>query len=96
MIIQGFFTVHSKQHGINTEKIISCLLCFFLHIYLSGHQRVKLEEQPIMFLAEKLAGGCNSVVYFVIALKGTGEEPKTLRWVDFSFSNLIVFFFFSF
>lgn len=50
----------------------------------------------MMLLAEELSDCCNSVIYFIIALKGTGEEPESLRWMDFSFSNLIVFFFFPF
>lgn len=35
-----------------------------------------------------------TVVYFLITIKGTEEEEKTLRWVNFSFSNLFVIFFF--
>ena len=50
----------------------------------------------MMVLAEKSFDGCNSIVYFVITIKGTGKEPKTLRWMAFSFSNLMAFFFFSF
>lgn len=46
----------------------------------------------MMSLAEELSDCCNSVIYFIIALKGTGEEPESLRWMDFSFSNLIVCF----
>lgn len=46
----------------------------------------------MMSLAEELCDCCHSVIYFLIALKGTGEEPESLRWMDFSFSNLIVFF----
>lgn len=47
----------------------------------------------MMSLAEELSDCCNSVIYFIITLKGTGEEPESLRWMDFSFSNLIVFCF---
>lgn len=54
----------------------------------------------MMLLAEESSDDCNSVAYFVITIKGTGEEPKSLRWMDFSFFNLIVFllglFFFCF
>lgn len=45
----------------------------------------------MMLLAEKSFDGCNSIVYFVITIKGTGEEPKRLRWMAFSFSNLMAF-----
>lgn len=45
----------------------------------------------MMLLVEESSDDCNSVAYFVITIKGTGEEPKSLRWMDFSFSNLIVF-----
>lgn len=45
----------------------------------------------MMVLAEKSFDGCNSIVYFVITIKGTGEEPKRLRWMAFSFSNLMAF-----
>lgn len=33
--------------------------------------------------------GSNSIVYFVITIKGTGREPDHLRWMGFSFSNLM-------
>lgn len=46
----------------------------------------------MMVLAEKSFDGFNSIVYFVITIKGTGEEPKRLRWMAFSFSNLMAFF----
>lgn len=42
-------------------------------------------------MAEKSFDGCNSIVYFVITIKGTGEEPKRLRWMAFSFSNFMAF-----
>lgn len=45
----------------------------------------------MMVLAEKYFDGCNSIVYFVITIKGSGEEPKSLRWMAFSFSNLMAF-----
>jgi len=30
-------------------------------------------------------------MYIVIIIKGTGEEPRSLRWVAFSFSILMAF-----
>jgi len=47
----------------------------------------------MMVLAEKSFNGCNSIVYFVITIKGTGEEPKSLGWMAFSFFNLMAFLF---
>lgn len=43
-------------------------------------------------------GTCRKIIWwlqlnciFVITIKGTGEEPKRLRWIAFSFSNLMAF-----
>lgn len=47
----------------------------------------------MMVVEEKKSfDGRNSIVYFVITIKGTGEEPKHLRWMAFSFYNLMAFF----
>lgn len=63
----------------------------FICCCLSEYWSIKLEYHSMMALAEKSFDGCNSIVYFVITIKGTGEEPKHLRWMTFSFSNLMAF-----
>lgn len=83
-------SVHSKQYRNHIENVISSL---FICCCLSGYWSIKLEYHSMMVRAEKSFDGCNSIVYFVITIKGTGEEPKHLRWMAFSFSNLMLFFF---
>lgn len=82
-------TVHSKQYHNHIENVISSL---FICCCLSECWSIKLEYHSVMVLAEKSFDGCNSIVYFVITIKGTGKEPESLRWVAFSFSNLMAFF----
>lgn len=82
-------SVHSKQYNNHIENIIRFL--FFICCCLSGHWSIKLEYHSMIALAEKQFDGCNSIVYFVITIKGTGEEPESLRWMAFSFSNLMAF-----
>lgn len=79
---------HSKQYHNHIEYIISFI---FICCCLSGYWSIKLEYHSMMVLAEKSFDGCNSIVYFVITIKGTREEPKRLRWMAFSFSNLMAF-----